>query len=176
MKTDGSRSRPANRSEPTGSSLSHGSRGRRSKASLQDEHGFVEVDGHGLVSGLDDVWAAGDLTSFPIKQGGLAAQQADAAAESIAAHAGAEIEPRPFDPVLRGLLLTGLAPRYIRAEPSTEHFAFDTEPLWWPPAKIVGRYLAPFLAAELGFSAPDAHLDHPAGVEVEVDLGAPRAQ
>ena len=40
----------------------------------------------------------GDLTSFPIKQGGLAAQQADAAAEAIAAAAGAEIT----DPVHAG--------------------------------------------------------------------------
>ena len=139
-------------------------------------HGFVEVDEHGLVCGLSDVWAAGDLTSFPIRQGGLAAQQAEAAAESIAARAGADLEPRPFDPVLRGLLLTGLAPRYIRAEPSAEQFAFDTEPLWWPPAKIVGRYLAPFLAAELGFTAPDEHLDHRAGVEVAVALHPPKAQ
>jgi sulfide:quinone oxidoreductase len=141
-----------------------------------DTHGFVEVDEHGVVWGLADVWAAGDLTSFPIKQGGLAAQQADAAAESIAARAGADLEPSAFDPVLRGLLLTGLAPRYIRAEPSVEHFAFDTEPLWWPPAKIVGRHLAPFLATELGLTAPDEHLDYPAGVEVAVELQPPRPQ
>ena len=48
---------------------------------------------HGRVAGLDDVWAAGDCTAFPIKQGGLAAQQADAAAASIAAHAGAGVVP-----------------------------------------------------------------------------------
>jgi sulfide:quinone oxidoreductase len=93
------------------------------------------------VSGLDDVWAAGDLTTFSVKQGGIAAQQADAAAEAIAAAAGAEIDPAPFRPVLRGLLLTGLVPRYL----ATDHPA-DTEPLWWPPTKIVGRYLSPFLA------------------------------
>jgi sulfide:quinone oxidoreductase len=142
----------------------------------QNEQGFVEVDEHGRVFGLDDVWAAGDVTSFSIKQGGLAAQQADAAAESIAAWAGADLQPRPFEPVLRGLLLTGLMPRFIRAQPTAEQFDFDTEPLWWPPAKIVGRELAPFLAAELGFSAPNEQLDHQAGVAVEVELEAPRAQ
>jgi sulfide:quinone oxidoreductase len=141
-----------------------------------NEQGFVEVDEHGQVFGLDDVWAAGDLTNFSIKQGGLATQQADAAAESIAAWAGADLQPRPFDPVLRGLLLTGLTPRYIRAEPTAEQFAFDTEPLWWPPAKIVGRYLAPLLATELGLDAPDGHLDHPAGLEVAVALQPPRAR
>jgi sulfide:quinone oxidoreductase len=138
-----------------------------------DEDGFVEVDDHGAVWGLKDVWAAGDLTSFPIKQGGLAAQQAEAAAESIAARAGADVAPRPFKPVLRGLLLTGLTPRYLRAEPAAEEFAFDTEPLWWPPAKIVGRYIGPFLAMELGLTPSDARVDHQAGVEVSVELEQP---
>jgi sulfide:quinone oxidoreductase len=53
------------------------------------------------------------LTQFPLKQGGIATQQADVAAASIAAHAGADIEPHPFRPVLRGLLLTGMTPRYL---------------------------------------------------------------
>jgi len=141
-----------------------------------DDKGFVEVDEHGQVLGLDEVWAAGDLTNFSIKQGGLATQQADAAAESIAAWAGADVQPRPFDPVLRGLLLTGLTPRYIRAEHKAEHFAFDTEPLWWPPAKIVGRYLAPLLATELGLDAPGGHLDHPDGLEVAVAIQPPRTR
>ena len=42
-----------------------------------------------------DVFAAGDATAGAIKQGGLAAQQADAAAEAIAAEAGAHLTPRP---------------------------------------------------------------------------------
>ena len=37
------------------------------------------------VRGLDDVYAAGDITNFPVKQGGIATQLADAAAEAIAA-------------------------------------------------------------------------------------------
>ncbi len=151
--------------------------GPRIEGVPHNEHGFVDVDEHGAVWGLKDVWAAGDLTSFPIKQGGLAAQQAEAAAQSIAAHAGADVQPGSFQPVLRGLLLTGLAPRYIRAEPTTEQFAFDTEPLWWPPAKIVGRYIGPFLAMELGLTLPDVHFDKGAGVEVAVELQhPPRAQ
>ena len=43
---------------------------------------------------LAGVYAAGDGTAFPIKQGGLATQQADAVAETIAAAAGAPVEPR----------------------------------------------------------------------------------
>jgi sulfide:quinone oxidoreductase len=126
---------------------------------------------HGSVRGLENVYAAGDLTTFPVKQGGIAAQQADAAAESIAASAGAEIEPQPFTPVLRGLLLTGLTPRYLRSEQANVRSAVDTEPLWWPPAKIVGRHLAPFLASQLQITESPA----PASGEriaVDVDLKA----
>ena len=65
--------------------------------------------------GVEDVFAAGDATTFPLKQGGLATQQADAAAEAIAADLGAAVRPAPFRPVLRGLLLTGGAPLYLRS-------------------------------------------------------------
>ena len=73
----------------------------------QTFEGFVSVDEHGRVTGVDDVYAAGDITTFPVKQGGIAAQQAEAAAETIAFEAGVELIPHPFRPVLRGLLLTG---------------------------------------------------------------------
>jgi CBS domain-containing protein len=44
------------------------------------------------------------------------------------------------------------------------------EPLWWPPAKIVGRYLAPFLAGLIGVEAPpETPLAH--AVPVERELG-----
>lgn len=117
-----------------------------------DQGGFVPTDSHGRVRGLPDVYAAGDLTTFPIKQGGLAAQQADAAAATIAAAAGAPVDPKRFEPVLRALLLTGKAPVFLRVElgggrGDTSVAAEDA--LWWPPGKIVGHYLAPFLA-ELG--------------------------
>ena len=82
-----------------------------------DQHGFIPVDKFGRVSDAEHVFAAGDVTAFPLKQGGLAAQQADAVAGAIAALAGAAVTPEPFRPVLRGLLLTGGAPLYLRAEP-----------------------------------------------------------
>ena len=124
-----------------------------------DDRGFVPTDAHGWVAGADGVLAAGDATTFPVRQGGLATQQADAAAESIAAAVGAIDRPSPFRPVLRGLLLTGGAPLYLRAElsPSGEprltasgarwlEGTTSSRPLWWPPGKIAGRYLAPYLA------------------------------
>ncbi|MGV1049416.1 MAG: NAD(P)/FAD-dependent oxidoreductase [Solirubrobacterales bacterium] len=126
-----------------------------------DELGFLPVDEHGRVRGVAGVYAAGDVTSFPLKQGGIATQQADAAAEAIAADLGEDIRPAPFRPVLRGLLLTGRAPRYLRAEVlggrATRSTA-EEEAIWWPPAKIAGRRLGPFLALQgvPGGAPPDA--------------------
>jgi sulfide:quinone oxidoreductase len=135
--------------------------GRRHAGLPHDERGFLPVDEHGRVRGVDGVWAAGDGTDHPLKQGGLAAQQADAAAESIAAWAGAAIRPRPYKPVLRGLLLTDEEPEYLRAEPYPHgggRFASRQKPLWWPPAKVASRYLAPVLAANgAGTGRPGEH-------------------
>jgi sulfide:quinone oxidoreductase len=133
-----------------------------------DAHGFVRTDPYGRVPGLDDVYAAGDLTSFPVKQGGIAAQQADVAAAAISQRAGAPVRQTPFIPVLRGQLLTGMFPRYLRGEPATGASTVSTEPLWWPPAKIVGHHLAPFLATRLGL--PQAAPQPTSGIPVDVAL------
>ena len=141
--------------------------GPRLEGVPHDGNGFIPVDEHQRVRDLDDVFAAGDIAGFPVKQGGLAAQQADAAAEVIAAEAGAQVDPQPFRPVLRGILLTGLTPRFLRTELGTHQTELDTEALWWPPAKIVGRYLAPFLADQLQLSSPPPGAG---SVEVNVEL------
>jgi sulfide:quinone oxidoreductase len=123
----------------------------------------------GLLEGTAAVYAAGDCTQFPLKQGGIATQQADAVATAIAADVGAVSESPPVSPVIRGLLLTGLTPRYLRSDISTGQSVVDTEPLWWPPAKIVGRYLTPFLATQLGLAPSLSEASRTAAVEVEVD-------
>ncbi len=122
----------------------------------QDADGYIPVNEHGIVDGCADVFAAGDAVSFPVKHGGLAAQQADAVAETIAARVGAIGMPEPFQPVIRALLMTGGAPLYLSVElgaagrgehrllPATGTVSSD--PLWSPPDKVAGRYLAPFLA------------------------------
>jgi sulfide:quinone oxidoreductase len=66
-----------------------------------DADGFLEVDEHCRVRGLDGVWAAGDGTAFALKSGGFAAEQADVAAQDIAVAAGADVEQRSFDPDAR---------------------------------------------------------------------------
>jgi sulfide:quinone oxidoreductase len=137
-----------------------------------DERGFIRTDDHGRVESAPGVWAAGDAIAFPIKQGGLAAQQADAAAEAIAAEAGAGIEPQSFHPVLRGVLLTGRAKRWIRRDLGGPDEEGETQrhALWWPPTKVAGRYLAPYLAAldEAEFT----EADRPAGHLVELTVEA----
>jgi len=136
----------------------------------QDDHGFVATDEFGWVLGLTDVYAAGDLTQFPIKQGGIAAQQADAVASSIAADAGAPVRPAAFEPVLRGLLLTGMTPRFLRSGQGARPSLVDTQPLWWPAAKLVGRYLTPFLAEHLGISRESMHPPGTEAVPVNIAL------
>jgi sulfide:quinone oxidoreductase len=109
--------------------------------------GFVPVDRFGRVTGVERVWAVGDMTARPLKQGGLAAQQADVAAADIAARvAGVDIAVRPYEPKLQGMLLTGADPVYLERRPAAppESEASD-EFLWWPPHKVAGRHLGPYL-------------------------------
>jgi sulfide:quinone oxidoreductase len=140
---------------------------RRVQGLPADERGFVPVDEHGRVAGLENVWAAGDCVAFPIKQGGIAAQQADAAARSIAARAGAGVEPEPFRPVLRGVLLTGRGRRWIRRDLETagDHGEAQRRALWWPPTKVAGAHLAPYLAMHAHGRLPAD--ERPAGRFVE---------
>ena len=112
-----------------------------------DDAGFLQVDADARVADVADVFAAGDATAGPIKQGGLAAQQADAAAARIAWEAGALVEPAPRTPVLRGMLLTGAAPLYLRAVlDRSGRGQVSRSPLWTPPGKVAGRYLTGYLA------------------------------
>ena len=118
-----------------------------------DAEGFVPVDEHGRVGGLEHVYAAGDVTAWPHKQGGLASQQADAAAETIAAWAGAPVQPAPFRPVLRGLLLTDDRPVFLRGQDvgsPEETSTATTPPLWRPAGKIAGRHLTAYLQTRGG--------------------------
>jgi sulfide:quinone oxidoreductase len=113
-----------------------------------DGDGFVLVDDAFRVHDDDEVFAIGDATAGPYKQGGLAAQQADVVAEQIAWQVGAEHRPRPFRPVLRGLLRTADGPRYLRAEPPGKPTSAEVseECLWWPASKVAARWLTPWLA------------------------------
>jgi len=143
-----------------------------------DAAGFVPVDTHGRVAGLEHVYAAGDGTAFPIKHGGLATQQADAVAETIAEAVGAPIVAEPFRPVLRGMLLTGGEARFLRSGPAGGEgdAKVASHALWWPPSKIAGRYLAPFLFSRDELEAVERiRGDHLAVETVLSPVGSPAA-
>lgn len=132
-----------------------------------DERGFIPTDEHGRVEGVADVYAAGDVTDFPIKQGGLATQQADAAAETILASLGVDLTPEPFQPVLRGLLLTGTA-----AQPIGDRAGAPLPALFAASYKVAGRYLIPYVTGATGEGPSSGH----GGMEVHIDLTPFRRQ
>src|SRR4051812_27795066 len=124
-----------------------------------DEHGFLPVDAHGRVAGVQDVYAAGDCTAFPLKQGGLAAQQADAVVAHIAARAGAGVATPTTQVVLRARMLTGGEDLWLHRDLLAAHDGGDVtrHARWWPPAKIAGRWLAPYLQDRRDAAAGFAH-------------------
>jgi sulfide:quinone oxidoreductase len=115
---------------------------------LPERRGFIPVDAAGRVEGAPRVYAAGDAADHPVKQGGLAAQQATAAARAIALDAARVLSPVENRPILRGLLRTVEGPLYLRAALGDEEHTStaSTEPLWWPPAKLA----APRVTALVG--------------------------
>jgi len=110
--------------------------------------GFISTDRWGRVNGLRRTYAAGDATDYPVKFGGIAAQQADIAAQSIAALAGVPVEPELFRPKLDAELLTGGAPLRLSAQlvgVTATHSEVTQAVRDSPHTKIAARYLAPYL-------------------------------
>jgi sulfide:quinone oxidoreductase len=70
-------------------------RGPRVPGLPADDEGFVPVDGYACVLGEDGVHAAGDATTQPLKQGGLAARHADVAAADLVWQLGVGLRPAP---------------------------------------------------------------------------------
>jgi sulfide:quinone oxidoreductase len=117
------------------------------------QDGFVAVDAYGRVRGVNRAWAVGDMTTRELKQGGLAAQQADVAAADIASRvAGVDVRVRPYAPKLQGMLLTGGDPVYLERHPDAPpESEASAPPPWRPSDKIVGHHLGPYLES---LSAP----------------------
>jgi sulfide:quinone oxidoreductase len=110
--------------------------------------GFIPIDVHCQVRGLEHVYAAGDATDFAVKHGGIAAQQAETAAQAIAMLAGAPVEPKPFEPVIHAVLLSLGKPKYLSAHLTGGHGSsseITDTPTWSPATKIAAKYLAPYL-------------------------------
>jgi sulfide:quinone oxidoreductase len=112
--------------------------------------GFIPIDAYCRVRDLERVYAAGDATDFAVKYGGIAAQQADTAAEAIASLAGAPVQPHKFRPVIHGILLGGKKPLYLAAHITGGHGSsseVSESPTWSPATKIAAKHLAPYLDA-----------------------------
>jgi sulfide:quinone oxidoreductase len=113
--------------------------------------GFVPIDSIGRVEGLTDVFAAGDVTNFPIKQGGLAAQQADLIAHTIAAEIGLPVKELHQARTLRARLLDGDGALVLRTELDalgrpTASTVEHRESRHAPDLKVFGLYLTPYLS------------------------------
>lgn len=123
--------------------------GREVSGLPSDGGGFIPVDAHARVRGVDRVWAAGDGTDHPVKQGGVAAQLADTAAYGIAALAGMPADLRASAPIVEGVLMTGGTPFYLRATPDGPdgpgESVFIELTRGAAPPKIAARYLGPHL-------------------------------
>ncbi len=113
--------------------------------------GFVPTDSLGRVEGFADVYAAGDMSTYPIKQGGLAAQQADLIAQTIAAELGAPVKELRQNRILRARFLDGEGAVALRTEldawgqptgATLEH----QESRHAPDLKVFGLYLTPYLS------------------------------
>jgi sulfide:quinone oxidoreductase len=135
-----------------------------------DERGFVSVDGHARMAGSPRLFAAGDVTSLAVKHSTLASSQGTAAAEAIAAEAGADLAPSPWSPVLTGLLTIPPPFPAPRGSPWLKGGEPLAHCLWWPPGHVAGRYLAPYLASRDPGVRPGLEW-HPNGIPVTVRVG-----
>jgi sulfide:quinone oxidoreductase len=143
--------------------------GRAPAGVPEDDEGFVPIDDYGRVRGLEHVFAIGDVTTFPVKQGGLACQLADTVASAIAAASGADVLPHAFRPVLRGQLLAGERTLHLDSPIAGGAGPGSADPrsIWRPSHKVDALYLSRLLEDEPGFETP------PRGIDVVVRLATP---
>jgi sulfide:quinone oxidoreductase len=120
-------------------------RGPRIAGLPADPDGFLPTDPWCAVDGAPGVWAAGDGTTFPVRQGGIACQQAAVAAASAARALGAGAPDEPLRPVVRGALPTVAGTLWLEHDLSTGRARAATEPLWEPAHRIGGVRLPAFL-------------------------------
>ena len=134
-------------------------RGRWITGIPADWWGFIEVDGDGRVAGIPDVYAAGDITNFPVKQAGLATQHGDLVADAIARQFGIAPPERRSQRLLQARLVGAPDPIYLRAELDASGRAtlatlarVATEDESAQP-KVFSHLLSPYLAEHAGFVA-----------------------
>jgi sulfide:quinone oxidoreductase len=112
---------------------------------------FLHVDEYCRVLNTGGrIFAAGDATDLPVKQGGVGAQQADTAAAGIAHLAGAGPAPERLRPRIDATLFASAKPLYLSADLIDGRgwqATFHDEPPWPAGEKVVAEELGPFLRA-----------------------------
>jgi sulfide:quinone oxidoreductase len=112
---------------------------------------FLHVDEYCRVLNTGGrIFAAGDATDLPVKQGGIGAQQADVAAAGIAHLAGAGPAPERLRPRIDAVLLTGAKPLYLSAyliDGQGWQASLYDEPPWPAGEKVIAEELGPYLRA-----------------------------
>ena len=139
-------------------------KGARIAGIAANQSGFVPTDMAGRVQGMADIYAAGDTTAYPIKHGGLATQQADRIAHTIAASLGLTPHEPKAKPVLEVKLVGGQRPLWLRVEldefgqPTAATLAHPRSDRRPTRPKVFARYLNPYLETQ----QPSHLLDEPA--------------
>jgi sulfide:quinone oxidoreductase len=125
--------------------------GARIAGTPANQSGFIPVDAAGRVEGMANLYAAGDTTAFPIKHGGLAAQQGDRIAHTIAAGLGLTPHELKTKPVLKVKLVGGQRPLLLRVEldefgePTAATLTHTRSDRQSTGPKVFARYLNPYL-------------------------------
>jgi sulfide:quinone oxidoreductase len=120
-------------------------RGPRTPGLPHDTEGFLPIDPWCKVDGVEHVYGAGDGTSFPVRQGGVASQQAAVAALSVARELGADLDPEPLSAVVRGVLPVSDGRLWLEHDLKSGTARASREPLWDPPHRIAGVRLPALL-------------------------------
>ena len=123
------------RARPGGGGGTAGDGGSCDRGPARGEEGFIPIDDHARVKGIEDVYAAGDGTSFPIKQGGIATQQADAAAEDIAHRLGRGRGAVQAGPARQAPHRRRVGQPERRGRGRRRRGRASPDVLWWPPAQ-----------------------------------------
>ena len=130
--------------------------------------GLIPVTASSRVQGAERVWAAGDCTPFALKHALLAARQADAALEQIAAAMlGTDADVPPPESRLQGMLV--LPGRSLSGSVWVRPGEPLTHCLWWPPGRAAGGHLASYLSAH-DRAIRHGLVWHPHGLPVDVPV------
>jgi sulfide:quinone oxidoreductase len=110
---------------------------------------FLHVDEYCRVLGTQGrIFAAGDATDLPVKQGGVGAQQADVAAAGIAHLAGVAPPAERLRAQINATLLTGDASLYLSAyliDGQGWQASFYDQPPWPAEQKVIAEELGPYI-------------------------------